>query len=110
VTVQGSDQYPLIVEVIGPHGRRYFRSWTSSSARSSWTPQGADESKPFTRDGNVTLSGTSLTQGISRGETIRGGTADQALTHQPLARPGPGNRPQAAAWWFGRLTQPNSTC
>jgi len=115
--VQGSNQYLLIVEAIGSDGRRYFRSWTSSSIAGAWTPWAASESNPFARANNVTFGGTAWSQDISHGEMIRAGV-DQTLTISPcnMRYVYQGMDPSASGpynelpWRLGLLTQTNSTC
>lgn len=115
--VQGSNQYLLLVEAIGSDGRRYFRSWTSSSITGSWTPLAASESNPFARANNVTFSGTAWTRDISHGEMVRASN-DQTLTisacrmqyiYQGLD-PNAGGDYNSLPWRLGLLTQTNSTC
>ncbi|WP_128436087.1 non-reducing end alpha-L-arabinofuranosidase family hydrolase [Streptomyces cyaneus] len=115
--VQGSNQYLLLVEAIGSDGRRYFRSWTTSSLAGSWTPLAASESNPFARANNVTFPSGSWTRDISHGEMIRAGY-DQTLTI-PSCRlqyvyqgmnPNAGGDYNLLPWRLGLLTQTNSTC
>ncbi|MFJ2240766.1 non-reducing end alpha-L-arabinofuranosidase family hydrolase [Streptomyces sp. NPDC087859] len=115
--VQGSDQYLLLVEAIGSDGRRYFRSWTTSSLAGSWTPLAASESNPFAKASNVTFPSGSWTRDISHGEMIRAGY-DQTLTI-PSCRlqylyqgmnPNAGGDYNNLPWRLGLLTQTNSTC
>jgi hypothetical protein len=79
--VEGTDQYLLLVEAIGAHGR-YFRSWTSTDIAGTWTPLADTEDNPFAGFNNVTFTGTPWTTSISHGEMIRHGF-DQRLTIDP---------------------------
>ena len=79
--VEGTDQYLLLVEAIGAHGR-YFRSWTSTHIAGTWTPLADTEDNPFAGFNNVTFTGTPWTTSISHGEMIRHGF-DQRLTIDP---------------------------
>jgi hypothetical protein len=115
--VQGTNQYLLIVEAIGSDGRRYFRSWTSTSIAGTWTPLAATESNPFARASNVTFPSGQWTRDISHGEMIRAGT-DQTLTISPCHMqylyqgmdPSAGGDYNSLPWRLGLLTQTNSTC
>lgn len=115
--VQGSNQYLLIVEAIGSDGRRYFRSWTSSSIAGTWNPLAASESNPFARASNVTFNGTPWTEDISHGEMLRAGY-DQTLTISPCHMrylyqgkdPDANDSYNSLPWRLGLLTQTNSTC
>ncbi|WP_405854340.1 non-reducing end alpha-L-arabinofuranosidase family hydrolase [Streptomyces sp. NBC_01515] len=115
--VQGANQYLLLVEAIGSDGRRYFRSWTTNSLTSSWTPLAASESNPFARASNVAFPAGSWTKDISHGEMIRAGY-DQTLTI-PACRlqylyqgkdPNASGDYDSLPWRLGLLTQTNSTC
>ncbi len=115
--LKDSNTYLLLNEAIGGNGKRYFRSWTSSSIAGSWTPLADTESNPFARSNNVTFSGTPWSQDISHGEMVRH-TNDQTLTVNPcrLQYLYQGLNPSASGpyntlpWRLGLLTQTNSTC
>ncbi|WP_345700568.1 non-reducing end alpha-L-arabinofuranosidase family hydrolase [Kitasatospora terrestris] len=117
--VQGKDQYLMIVEAIGSTGRRYFRSWTSSSLTGTWTPLAATENEPFAGRNNVTFNGTAWTQDFSHGEMVRASN-DQSLTispcklqyvYQGLDPATPWQTPYIELpYRMGLLTQSNSTC
>ncbi|MGW8881146.1 non-reducing end alpha-L-arabinofuranosidase family hydrolase [Streptomyces mirabilis] len=116
--VADSDQYLLLQEAISnTSGRRYFRSFTSSSLTGSWTSLAATENEPFASRNNVTFPGGAWTQDISHGEMVRAGN-DQTLTINPcrLQYVYQGMDPNAGGdyirlpWRMGLLTQTNSTC
>lgn len=115
--VTGSNQYLLLQEAIGSDGRRWYRSFTSSSLAGSWTPHLATESNPFARSNKVTFTGTAWTRDFSHGELIRSGN-DQTMPLSPcrLQFLYQGQDPNASGdyirlpWRMGLLTQTNSTC
>jgi hypothetical protein len=115
--VQGQNQYLLLQEAIGSDGRRWYRSYTSSSLTGSWSPLAASESNPFARSNNVGFPGGAWTQDISHGELIRAGN-DQTLTINPCQLqfvyqgmdPNAGGDYISLPWRLGLLTQTNSPC
>ena len=116
--VQGTNQYLLVVECIGAGGKRYFRSFTSTTINGTWTPLAATEANPFAGASNVTFSGTAWTTDISSGEMIRSGY-DQTATVNPckLQYAYQGRDPSVSTssystlpWRIALLTQTNSTC
>ncbi|MET9680602.1 non-reducing end alpha-L-arabinofuranosidase family hydrolase [Streptomyces coeruleorubidus] len=81
--VAGSNQYLLLQEAISnTSGRRYFRSFTSTSLTGSRTPLAGTENEPFASRDNVTFPGGVWTEDISHGEMVRAGN-DQTLTINP---------------------------
>jgi len=116
--VAGTGNYLLIVEAIGSGGKRYFRSWTSTSIAGTWNTLAATEASPFAGTSNVTFTGTAWTTDISHGEMIRTGY-DQKLTISACSMRYvyQGRDPSVSTgsystlpWRLALLTQTNSTC
>ncbi|KAF9528758.1 glycosyl hydrolase family 62 protein [Crepidotus variabilis] len=109
--------YLLIVEAIGTDGRRYFRSWTSSTITGTWHPLADSESHPFARANNVDFNDTTWTQDISHGEMVRT-IVDQTMTIHPCNMhylyqgmdPSAGGEYNGLPWRIGLLKQTNSSC
>jgi hypothetical protein len=82
-TVQGANQYLMLVESIGSGGTagRYYRAYTATSLGGSWSPLATSESNPFAGRNNVTFSGSAWTTSISHGDLLH--SADQTLTIDP---------------------------
>jgi endo-1,4-beta-xylanase len=114
--IEDTHSYLLLVEAIGSNGRRYFRSWTSTSLAGTWTGLADTESNPFAGSTNVNFDGTPWTHHISHGEMIRDGI-DQTLTIDPhhLRYLYQGVDPAAHVpynslpWRLGLLTETRST-
>jgi endo-1,4-beta-xylanase len=115
--IAGKNQYFLVHEAIGSDGRRYFRSWTSSSIAGSWTALADTESNPFARANNVTFPSGQWTRDISHGEVVRT-NVDQTMEISPCKLsylyqgldPNAGGDYNRLPWKLGLLTQTNSTC
>ncbi|KAH8826111.1 putative glycosyl hydrolase [Flagelloscypha sp. PMI_526] len=115
--IDGDGRYLLIVECIGSDGRRYFRSWTSTSLTGTWLDYTVSQSNPFAGAVNVAFSATAWTNDISHGEAIRT-NVDQTMTISPcnIRYMYQGLSPTASGdynslpWRLGLLTASNSPC
>lgn len=69
-SIQGSDQYLMIIE---NNGTRAFRAWTADSLDGTWTPlAGADTTQsPFAGEANTTWPDGKWTSDISHGDIVR---------------------------------------
>ncbi|KAJ7588868.1 putative alpha-L-arabinofuranosidase precursor [Mycena floridula] len=111
------NEYLLIVECIGTDGRRYFRSWTSTTLTGSWTPFTATQSNPFAGAVNVAFTGTAWSKDISHGEMIRT-NVDQTMTISPCnmryfyqgISPTASGSYNELPWKLALLTATNSPC
>jgi hypothetical protein len=115
--VSGANQYLLIIEA-ATAGRRYFRSWTSTSLDGTWSPLAATPANPFAGNNTVTFTPSAWTTDVSHGEMIRSGY-DQTLTISPchLQYLYQGRDPSVDTgsystlpWRLALLTQTNSSC
>jgi len=111
------NEFLLIVECIGTDGRRYFRSWTSTSLTGSWSTYAATMTNPFAGAANVAFNGTPWTKDISHGEMIRT-IVDQTMTitpcnmrylYQGIAPTATGDY-NALPWRLALLTATDSPC
>lgn len=114
---RGDRQYLPLVEAIGSDGRRYFRSWTSSSIDGTFRPPAASESNPFAKASKVAFAGGQWTKDVSHGEMLCA-CHDRTLPVTPcrLQYPYQGWNPPAGGdynslpWRLGLLTQKNFLC
>jgi endo-1,4-beta-xylanase len=80
-TVQGTNQYLMLIESIGSRGR-YYRAYTATNLGGSWSPLVTSEGNPFAGLSNVTFNGSAWTNDISHGDLVRT-NPDQTFTVDP---------------------------